>query len=103
MEFSEVAHVESKVDKPLLPGYGIGPPGLIDPKTGTVFRADDRLDQGAPLKRLVEEATGKRRYHQCYRANGVAELTFGGDLTKNIMYIGVGTGIAGSVYFEGTL
>ncbi|HPX28382.1 MAG TPA: ROK family transcriptional regulator [Sphaerochaeta sp.] len=99
-------HVESKVDKPLLPGYGIGPPGLIDPKTGTVFRADDMgWIKELPLKRLVEEATGKKAFIiNRYRANGVAELTFGGhDLTKNIMYIGVGTGIAGSVYFEGTL
>ncbi|HPY45680.1 MAG TPA: ROK family transcriptional regulator [Sphaerochaeta sp.] len=101
-----LGHVESKVNKPLLPGYGIGSPGLIDPKSGTVFRADDMgWTKPLPLKQLVEEATGKKAYIiNRYRANGVAELTFGGhDLTKNIIYLGVGTGIAGSVYLEGTL
>lgn len=98
--------IQSNVDKPLLPGFGIGSPGLIDPKSGTIFRADDLgWTDPLPLKQLIEEATGKKAYViNRYRANGVAELTFGKhDLTKNIVYLGVGTGIAGSVYLEGEL
>jgi len=87
----------------MIPGFGIGAPGLVDHKTGTVLRADDLgWHEVTPIKTLVEERTGLQVFIiNRYRANGLAEIRYGDHKNaSNVIYIGIGTGIAGSIYLN---
>jgi len=87
----------------MLPAFGIGAPGLIDNKTGDIFRADDlKWKEIIPIGRIVEEKTGIKAYViNRYRANGLAEVRYGNcRKSSNLVYIGIGTGMAGSIYLN---
>lgn len=90
----------------MLPGFGIGSPGLVDHRTGSVFRADDLgWKTLLPMKEIIEERTGVRAFViNRYRANGLAEIRFGNhDRAHNMIYLGIGTGISGSIYLDRVL
>ncbi|MDY0290147.1 MAG: ROK family transcriptional regulator [Sphaerochaeta sp.] len=98
-----LAHMRSICPPNMLPGLGIGSPGLVDHKTGAILRADDLgWHEVLPLKRIVEERTGLPVFIlNRYRANGLAEIRYGNhNKSPNIIYIGIGTGIAGSIYLD---
>jgi len=90
----------------MIPGFGIGAPGLVDHKTGAILRADDLgWHEVFPIKTMVEEKTGLQVFIiNRYRANGLAEIRYGNHKTSsNIIYLGIGTGIAGSIYLDKVL
>ncbi|MDD3943001.1 MAG: ROK family transcriptional regulator [Sphaerochaetaceae bacterium] len=90
----------------MLQGFGIGSPGLVDHRTGSVFRADDLgWKEILPIKEIVEQRTGVRAFViNRYRANGLAEIRFGNhNRSHNMIYLGIGTGIAGSIYLDRVL
>jgi predicted NBD/HSP70 family sugar kinase len=87
----------------MLPAFGIGAPGLVDNKTGDIFRADDLgWRKIIPIGAIIKERTGIAAYViNRYRANGLAEVRYGNcRKSSNLVYIGIGTGIAGSIYLN---
>lgn len=89
----------------LLPLIGIGSPGLVNSDTGIIIRADDLGWKEIDLGGKVQADTG----YQCYsinrhRASGLAEVRFGsGQSIKNLVYIGIGTGISAAFINNGIL
>ena len=99
-------YMRSICPKKMLPGFGIGAPGLVDHVSGSVLRADDLgWKEILPLKTIVEQRTGLPVFIiNRYRANGLAEIRYGNHKKfPNIIYIGIGTGIAGSIYLDNKL
>jgi predicted NBD/HSP70 family sugar kinase len=90
----------------MIPAYGIGAPGVIDNETGDIFRADDLgWKDIIPIRTIIEQHTGMKAYIiNRYRADGLAEIRYGNHKdARNLLYIGIGTGIAGSIYLNGEL
>ena len=87
-------------------GIGVGTPGVIDTKSGTIRWAVNLDWQNLPLGRLLGE-----RYHvpvniaNDSQAAALAEYTFGGDATRNpnLVAIKVGRGIGAGIVLNGTL
>ena len=90
----------------MIPAFGIGAPGVIDNETGDIFRADDLgWKEIIPIRKIIEDHTGLKAYIiNRYRADGLAEVRYGNhQKARNLLYIGIGTGIAGSIYLNGEL
>lgn len=89
----------------LLPLIGIGAPGLVNSDTGKIIRADDLGWKEVDLGRAIYEGTGLPSYAiNRHRASGLAEVRFGlGRQTKNLVYIGIGTGISAAFINNGIL
>jgi predicted NBD/HSP70 family sugar kinase len=89
----------------LLPLIGIGVPGLVNSDTGEIIRADDMEWRRVALGELVFKRTGiPARVMNRNRASGLAELRFGaGQNIKNLVYIGIGTGISAAIINNGIL
>src|SRR5690554_4410892 len=90
----------------MIPAFGIGAPGLVDHRTGSIFRADDLgWKEILPIKEIVEQRTGITCFVlNRYRAYGLAEIRFGNhNRSHNMIFIGIGTGIAGSIYLDRVL
>lgn len=90
----------------MIPAFGIGAPGVIDNETGDIFRADDLgWKEIIPIRKIIEAHTGLKAYIiNRYRADGLAEIRYGNhQKARNLLYIGIGTGIAGSIYLNGEL
>ncbi len=89
----------------LLPLIGIGTPGLVDTNTGIITRADDLGWKEVNIGQKIKLHTG----FDCYainrhRAAGLAEARFGsGRAIKNLIYIGIGTGISAAFINDGVL
>lgn len=99
-------HMRSICPHRMIQGFGIGAPGLIDNKTGAILRADDLgWHEVIPLKAIIEERTGLPVFIiNRFRANGLAEIRYGNHRkSSNIIYLGIGAGIAGSIYLDGIL
>lgn len=87
-------------------GIGVGTPGVIDTRTGTIRWAVNLDWQDLPLGRLLEE-----RYHlpvnvaNDSQAAALAEYTFGGDSSRrpNLVAIKVGRGIGAGIVLNGAL
>ncbi|HCJ95384.1 MAG TPA: hypothetical protein DHV69_09440 [Sphaerochaeta sp.] len=87
----------------MIPGFGIGAPGLIDHKSGAIYRADDLgWKEVIPFGAIIEQRTGLKAFViNRYRANGLAEIRYGNHKNShNMVYLGIGTGIAGSIYLD---
>ncbi len=98
--------IKESIPYKLIPGFGIGAPGLVDNRSGSIFRADDLGWQTIiPLKEIIETRTGiPALVMNRYRANGLAEIKFGNhNRSHNIIYLGIGTGISGSIYLDQVL
>lgn len=90
----------------MIPGFGIGAPGLVDKKTGSILRADDLgWHEAIPIKAIVEKKTGLPVFIiNRYQASGLSEIRYGNHKdSPNIIYLGIGTGIAGSLYLGNKL
>lgn len=98
-----LAYIRQRCPEQMLPAVGIGAPGLVDHKTGSIYRADDfGWTKSIPLKEIVEKETGLRAYIlNRYWTNGLAEIRNGAhENSKNIVYLGIGSGISGSIYLD---
>jgi glucokinase len=85
---------------------GVAAPGPLDPRAGVVHFAPNLPGwRNVPLRDRLQTLTG-RRIHLGNDANAAAlgELYFGaGKGTRNMIYIGLGTGVGGGVISEGLL
>lgn len=89
----------------LLPGIGIGAPGLVNWEKGEIIRADDLGWINIDVGKKVESATGLTPYViNRNRAAGIAEARFGGGKhLSNFLYVGIGTGISAAIMLDGDL
>jgi predicted NBD/HSP70 family sugar kinase len=90
---------------PLLPLIGIGSPGVVDSDAGVIIHADDMGWRQVSLGDSIRKAVGMDALiMNRYRASGLAEARFGvGRNVKNLVYIGVGTGICAAFINDGVL
>jgi predicted NBD/HSP70 family sugar kinase len=90
---------------PLLPLIGIGTPGLVDSNSGAIIRADDMRWRRIDLGETVLRETGiPSLVMNRHRASGLAEARFGaGRDVRNLIYIGIGTGISAAFINNGVL
>ena len=100
-----IGHMAGKFPGKLLPGVGVGAPGLVNWKTGTIIRADDLGWEQVAVGEAVENATGFAAYVvNRNRAAGIAEAKYGkGRHAPNFIYIGIGTGISAAIMLDGSL
>ena len=89
----------------LLPAFGVGAPGLVDARKGTIERADDLgWNNTILLGDLIRKSTGLDSFIlNRYCANGIEEIEKK-QYTKrfeNIVYLGMGTAMAGTVFLGG--
>jgi predicted NBD/HSP70 family sugar kinase len=90
---------------PLL-GIGVGTPGVIDTRTGTIRWAVNLDWQDLPLGRLLGERYGVPvNVANDSQAAALAEYTFGGDASRrpNLVAIKVGRGIGAGIVLNGAL
>jgi predicted NBD/HSP70 family sugar kinase len=90
---------------PLL-GIGVGTPGVIDTRTGTIRWAVNLDWQDLPLGRLLGERYGVPvNVANDSQAAALAEYTFGGDASRrpNLIAIKVGRGIGAGIVLNGAL
>jgi len=95
--------MRSHCPRKMIPAFGIGAPGLVDHKTGHIFRADDLgWKDVLPIKDIIEVKTGLPAFViNRYQANGVAEIRYGNHKNShNMVYLGIGTGISGLIYLD---
>jgi predicted NBD/HSP70 family sugar kinase len=90
---------------PLLSLVGIGSPGVVDSDAGVMIHADDMGWRQVCLGESIRRAVGMDALiMNRYRASGLAEARFGvGRNVKNLVYIGVGTGICAAFINDGVL
>ncbi len=95
----------TKVPGKLLPLIGIGTPGLVDSNTGIITRADDLGWKRLAVMEPVLEKTGiPCHVINRHRAAGPGEVRFGaGRGIRNLIYIGIGTGISAAFINDGIL
>jgi len=89
----------------LLPRIGIGAPGVVDSNSGVIISADDMGWKNIALGDQILKVTGmKSLIINRNRASGLAEARFGaGRNVRNLIYIGVGTGISAAFINDGIL
>ena len=92
------------VTAPLL-GIGIGTPGLVDSRTGTIRRAVNLDWRDLPLGRIVAERYGVPvNVANDSQAAALAEYTYaGGDRVPNLIAIRVGRGVGAGLILRGAL
>jgi len=87
-------------------GIGVGTPGVIDTRTGTIRWAVNLDWQDLPLGRLLEERFAVPvNIANDSQAAALAEYTFGGDASRrpNLVAIKVGRGIGAGIVLDGSL
>lgn len=89
-------------------GVGIGAGGQIDPQTGTVTAALEKILPGwvgIPLKRAFAEALGvPAAVDNDVNALAVGERRFGAARgTNNVLFLALGTGVGGALIVDGQL
>ncbi len=86
-------------------GFGIGTPGSVEAKTGTVIYANNLGFYNIPLSDMMFERTGKK----WFVANDADSAAYGefiagaGKGTKDFIMITLGTGVGGGVILEGKI
>jgi N-acetylglucosamine repressor len=87
-------------------GIGVGTPGLVDTRTGTILWAVNLDWQNLPLGGLLSERYGlPTNVANDSQAAALAEYTFGGDGPRqsNLVTIKIGRGIGAGLVINGTL
>jgi glucokinase len=88
-----------------LGAVGVGAPGAIDPKTGTVLQAPNLRWTNVPLARLITSRTKLRTaVTNDVRAAAIGEHTYGAGVgCKDMMCVWIGTGIGGGLILNNQL
>ncbi len=85
---------------------GVASPGPLDPRTGIVYFSPNLPGwNNVPIAAWLREKTGREvLLSNDANAAALGEVYFGaGRGTRNLVYIGLGTGVGGGVYSEGLL
>jgi glucokinase len=101
-----IAEVASRAGVPADVPIGVAAPGPLDPRAGIVHFAPNLpgwID--IPLSTRLEALTGRNVFlGNDANAAALGELYFGaGRGTRNLVYVGIGTGVGGGVISEGIL
>lgn len=88
-----------------VPVLGLGVPGLVDSSSGVIVTAADLGWSNVPIGAEVGRAVGWPVVAlNRHRARGLAECRFGAaKYHKEVLYVGVGTGIAAGMFVNGQL
>lgn len=100
---NEIARTE---DVPKDTPIGVASPGPLDPRTGIVHFSPNLPGwNDVPIADWLKKKTGREvLLSNDANAAALGEVYFGvGRGTKNLIYIGLGTGVGGGVYSEGLL
>lgn len=98
--------MKAKYGNSLIPGVGIGIPGVVDTQKGDfVFAYDLQWFERFNVSACVQKALGMKAYvMNRFTLEGVAEFKFANpEKEKNMVYIGIGTGIRSAIFINGTL
>jgi glucokinase-like ROK family protein len=89
----------------LLPAVGIGVPGLVDKHTGVIKQAEDLGWRDVPIaERIMAELQFPAYVINRHRAAGLAEARYGAGVgVRELVYIGIGTGISSALFIQGVL
>lgn len=90
----------------LLPGIGIGVPGVIDSINGDIVLAYDfNWTERINISKPVEEATGFKSFiMNRFTLEGIAEYKYANpEKIRDFIYIGVGSGIRSAIIADGNL
>jgi predicted NBD/HSP70 family sugar kinase len=90
----------------LLPALGLGTPGLVDIRTGTIVTAADMGWNDVDMAAMTRKALGLQRVIVANRSRlgALAELWQGaGRGVDSLIYVWVGTGIAAGIVIKGRL
>jgi glucokinase-like ROK family protein len=89
----------------LLPAIGLGTPGLVDMRSGTVKTAVDVGWLEVPIKDMAEEALGLQAFVvNRSKVGALAEFWYGaGQGVKDLIYVAIGTGIAAGIVHSSQL
>ncbi|HMM43675.1 MAG TPA: ROK family protein [Thermomicrobiales bacterium] len=85
---------------------GVASPGPLDPRTGIVYFSPNLPGwSDVPISAWLREKTGREvLLSNDANAAALGEVFFGaGRGTRNLIYVGLGTGVGGGVYSEGLL
>ena len=85
--------------------FGVGSPGAVDPKTGTVVFANNLNFNNVPLAAMLKERMGVDFYIE-NDANAAAYgeyIAGAGKGTKNFIAVTLGTGVGGGIIIDGKI
>lgn len=99
---AEIGSFASGLDRPPVPLLGLGVPGLVDAGHSIIRSAADLEWHDVHVADLMKEATGwPTVVVNRHRARGLTECRYGaGQPYRNMIYIGVGMGIAAGLYID---
>jgi glucokinase-like ROK family protein len=92
-------------ERRLLPGIGLGPPGLVDIASGRIVSAADVGWSDVPFANLVSATTGfPAIVANRSKVGALAEYWYAsGDGVEDLIYVSVGTGVAAGIIHHGEL
>lgn len=101
-----IGYMLSRVPGRLLPGIGIGAPGVVDSENGAILWAYDlKWHHSIDIKRAVKARFGLEAY--ClnrYTLAGLAEFKYANpEGERNMVYVGLGSGIRSAIFVNGKL
>lgn len=99
-------HMKALYSENLLPAVGIGVPGVVDTKNGDILFAHDlSWHDTFHVRSKVEQAVGMKVYmRNRYCLAGIAEFKYANpEKEKNVVYIGLGSGINCAIFVDGHL
>lgn len=101
--FEGVHFFLQKYQNKLLSALGLGCPGVIDRKSGTIVKAVDLGWTDIPLKKIIQEKFDLPVYIlNRYRTSGLASFLYGkGAGFQDVIFLGVGTGFGTSIFLRG--
>ena len=84
---------------------GVGTPGSVEPKTGTIVYANNLQFRNTPLRKYMEERTGKKIYVE----NDANVAAYGEVIAgaakgyQDVVVITLGTGVGGGIIIDGKI
>jgi len=100
-----VEEICSSVGGRILPAIGLGTPGLVDMRSGSIKTAADLGWVDVPIRDLVHEALGLETIvANRSKVSALAEFWYGAiSSISNLIYISLGTGVAAGIILKGRL
>jgi len=92
-------------NNPQARALGIVVPGVVDERSGVAVDSENIGWKDIPFRQLLHDATGLPvSFGHDVRAGGLAEKLYGSGVgVQDLLFLAVGTGIAGAIFVEGKL